>query len=303
MRASLSRSSIPYIFITGFLLATTLIVSRFSLGQFETQAFVSLRLLMGSAAFVVAYVVFRIRPWPRDPKLWLYGGIYGLIGTAVTMTAFTQSLRYQSSGVTSLLTPLSLIETALLAHFFLSDEKLTAWRFFGALIAFAGVGFLLIRGENGLAELAQADWRGYAWALLGVLTNSVGLVYARRYLRSVDTFTVTSIRIITGAVIVTAVTAFTGSFDFSRVTWSGVGAVIYAGIAGTFFAFLFYFTAIKRFGATTASKVEYIVPLVATTLGVVLLNEQVTLTMLAGMLLIFAGLAVFDRAAMRPALQ
>jgi drug/metabolite transporter (DMT)-like permease len=295
MRAFLTRSSFLYVLMTGLLLGSTLVVSRFSLGQFETQTFVSLRLCAGSLAFLIAYTVFRVRPWPTDAGLWLRAGIYGLIGTAVTMSAFTQSLRYQSSGVTSLLTPLSPVETALLAHFFLKDEALTRGRVIGAMIAFAGVGLLLVRGESGLAELARADWRGYAWAMLGVLTNSIGLVYARRYLRTADAFTVTSIRILVGTVLVASLTLFTTGYDLSRVQWSGLLAVVYAGVVGTFLAFLLYLTAVQRFSATVASQSEYIVPLVTTALGAFLLGEKITLIMVIGMVLIFIGLAVFDQ--------
>jgi drug/metabolite transporter (DMT)-like permease len=292
----ISRSSAFYVFSTGALLGSTLVFSRFALGQFEAQTFVSLRLGFASIAFLVAYFVLRVRPWPRDARLWGKAAIFGIIGTALTMSAFTNSLKYQSSGVTALLVTLSPIETALLAHLFLKDETLTRQRFLGALVAFSGVGLLLLRGESGLAELARADWRGYAWVMLGVLTNSMGLVYARRYLRDADPFVVTSIRIFTGAVVIIVLTAFTGGFYFDNAQPSGFAAAGYAAIAGTFFAFLLYLTCVQRFGATVASQSEYVVPMVATTLGVLMLGERVTLAMLAGMVIIFAGLWLFDQA-------
>lgn len=299
MRSWLAQSPFPAVLLTGALLGSTLVVTRFSLGQFETQAYVALRLTGGALAFLVGYVVFRLRPWPRDPGLWLRAGIYGLIGTALTMTGFTQSLRYQSSGITSLLTTLSPVETALLAHFFLRGERLTRQRLLGGLVAFAGAGLLLLRGETGLAELAQADWRGYAWALLGVTSNSVGLVYARRWLSVEDPFVVTSVRILTGALVIGLLTASTVGYDLSAVRISGVLALCYAAVAGTFLAFLLYLTIVQRFSATVASQTEYIVPLIASSLGVILLGERVTPTMLLGMLIIFAGLAIFDRAGRR----
>jgi drug/metabolite transporter (DMT)-like permease len=301
MRRWLAHSPFPSVFLTGVLLGSTLVVTRFSLGQFETQTYVALRLAGGALAFLIGYLIFRLRPWPRDPGLWLRAGIYGLIGTALTMTGFTQSLRYQSSGVTSLLTTLSPVETALLAHFFLKGESLTRQRLFGGVLAFAGAGLLLLRGESGLADLAQADWRGYAWALMGITSNSIGLVYARRWLRTEDPFVVTSIRIITGALAIGLLTALTVGYDLGAVRPSGLLAVLYAAIAGTFMAFLFYLTIVQRFSATIASQTEYVVPLIATGLGVIFLGEQVTLTMLAGMLIIFAGLAIFDRAGRKPA--
>ena len=290
-----SKSSLPFTLLTAVLLGSTLVVSRFSLGQFPTQTYVAMRLAAGSLCFLVAYFVFRVRPWPRRGGLWIRAGIFGLFGTALTMTAFTQSVSYQSSGVTALLATLSPIETALLAHLFLKDERFCWWHMVGAAFAFFGAGFLLLKGENGLATLAQADWRGYAWALLGTLTNSIGLVYARRYLRDEDSFVVTSIRILVGAATILLVTGLTTGIDLSQVQASGVLALLYAGAAGTFLAFLLYMTTVQRFGATAASQTEYYVPLVAAGLGALLLGEVVTGNMLFGMVLILLGLVIFDR--------
>lgn len=295
MPHSTSKSSLPLSLLTAILLGSTLVISRFSLGQFPTQTYVAMRLATGSLCFLVAYFVFRTRPWPRRRGLWLRAGIFGLIATAITMTSFTQSLSYQSSGVTVLLATLSPIETALLAHLFLKDEPFRWWHLAGAALAFCGAGFLLLKGENGLATLAQADWRGYAWALLGTLTNSIGLVYARRYLRNEDSFTVTSIRIMVGAATIALITGLTTGFDLTQVHFSGILALLYAGIAGTFLAFLFYLTSVQRFGATAASQTEYFVPMVAASLGALLLGELVTGNMLLGMGLIILGLVIFDR--------
>jgi drug/metabolite transporter (DMT)-like permease len=283
------------ILLPGLLLGSSLVSTRFSLGQFAPLTHVALRLSIAALVFVVAILVFRARPFPTGRQIWICSMIYGLIGTAITMSTFTLSLRYQSTGVTSLLASLSPVVTALLAHWLLHDEPLNRYRVLGALVAFSGAGLLLIRGESGLHELSRADWRGYAWALVGMLSNSAGLVYARRYLKSADPMTVTAIRILTGAVVIAGLNGLLFGYDFSKVQVSGVLTLLYAAIAGTVFAFLLYLTSVQRNGATVASQTEYIVPLVATGLGVLLLHEHVTPAMLVGMGLIFVGLAVFDR--------
>ena len=52
MQSNLIRSPFFLTFMTGALLGSTLVASRFSLTQFETQAFVSLRLMVGSLVVV-----------------------------------------------------------------------------------------------------------------------------------------------------------------------------------------------------------------------------------------------------------
>jgi drug/metabolite transporter (DMT)-like permease len=117
-----------------------LVVSRFSLGQFESTVFVSLRLLLASAAHLLLYLFSRSRRIPRDPVLWLNSSILGVLGTALVLVAVVSSLKYMSSGLASLLFILSPVLVAVLAHLFLKDEKLTWLKAVGVLVAFGGAG-------------------------------------------------------------------------------------------------------------------------------------------------------------------
>jgi drug/metabolite transporter (DMT)-like permease len=52
---------------------------------------------------------------------------------------------------------------------------------------------------------------------------------------------------------------------------------------------------IQRFGATAAVMTAYIIPVVATISGALLLNEQITITMIGGMALIFFGVWLINK--------
>ena len=52
---------------------------------------------------------------------------------------------------------------------------------------------------------------------------------------------------------------------------------------------------VQHFGATAAAMTAYIIPVVASITGALLLGEQITLGMLAGMAVIFAGVALINR--------
>ncbi len=54
------------------------------------------------------------------------------------------------------------------------------------------------------------------------------------------------------------------------------------GIVGTGFAYVLNYQVITRDGATVASTVTYLLPVVAMALGVLVLEESGTATMLAG---------------------
>jgi drug/metabolite transporter (DMT)-like permease len=289
-----------FVLLLGTLFGSSLVVSRFSVGQFDPRTFVAVRISIAAALHMSVYLFGRNLSWPRDRSVWLRAGILGVIGTAVPMTSIVSSLQYQSSGVASLLLTLNPVVTVLLAQRFLVDEGLTWRRLAGVLVAFGGAGLLLINGETGLAEFARADWRGYAWIGIGILSGSAGVVYARRFLRHENAFDVATIRMIGALVVTVPITWLTVGFDMSRVVWSGVAALVYGSVVGTFFAFMLNFYIIKRFGATPASQTSYVIPVVSTILGVIFLGETVSPIMFVGMLLIFAGITLLNWRTRRP---
>ncbi len=125
-RVDLNIQSIPYILLLGVVFGTTLIASRFSVGQFSATTYIGLRLTLSSLGFALIYTL-RIGKGncPRGKELWKHSIILGILGTAIPMTGIVASLQYLSSGMASILITINPAIIVLLAHFFLSDEQLT----------------------------------------------------------------------------------------------------------------------------------------------------------------------------------
>jgi drug/metabolite transporter (DMT)-like permease len=77
----------------------------------------------------------------------------------------------------------------------------------------------------------------------------------------------------------------------STATWA---AMLAMALLGTSAAYILYFQLIVSAGAVNASLVTLLVPVSALILGSVFLHEHVGWNAIAGMLLIFAGLAAMD---------
>jgi len=292
MRQTLSM--VGWVLLLSFLYGSTMVASRFSVGQYDPRTYISLRLLLASGIHIAVYLFSKQREWPKDKKLWLYSIGLGIGGTLIPMTAMVSSLQYQSTGVTAMLITLTPAMTVLMAHFFLEDEFLSWRKAIGVIVALCGAALLLVRGETGLAELAQADWRGYAWALSGMIAGAASGIYARRYLRHADAWDVTSIRMFSAAATLSTITYFTVGYEMDNVNLMGYGALLYATLTGTFLAMWLSFYIIKRYSATAAAQTSYAVPVISTTLGAFLLNEQVTSGMLVGMAIIVVGIALIN---------
>ena len=88
----------------------------------------------------------------------------------------------------------------------------------------------------------------------------------------------------------------------SHITAAAAGSIVTLGVVCTALAFLFFFSLIKEAGATRATVITYLNPVVALFLGVLLLNEPLTPGMLVGFALVLLGsfLATWRRPATHP---
>jgi drug/metabolite transporter (DMT)-like permease len=71
-----------------------------------------------------------------------------------------------------------------------------------------------------------------------------------------------------------------------------VASIAILGLAGTGAAYVLNYQIIASEGATVASTVTYLLPVVAIVLGVLVLGEHITWPVLAGIALILAGVAL-----------
>jgi drug/metabolite transporter (DMT)-like permease len=77
-----------------------------------------------------------------------------------------------------------------------------------------------------------------------------------------------------------------------RVTAEDLAAVAVLGILGTGIAYVLNYQIITGEGATFASTVTYLLPVVAIVLGVLVLSETITAIVLAGIALVLTGVAL-----------
>ncbi len=280
---------------------STLIASRFSTGQFATPTYIATRLVIASLFFVCIYLVSPTRTWPTDPKLWFHGALLGIIATAITMNFIVGALNFLSSGLTSLLLTLNPAFVVIAAQLFLPDERLNVRQVLGVICAMSGALVMAWRGETGLALSSGNALLGYGMVIAALLIGAWQNIHIRKYVRHFDAFQVASVRMWFAAITGIIISWTLVGFDFSRVELSGYAALLYASVAGTFLGIMISLYNTQRFGATTSAMTSYIIPIITTVGGILILDETFTPVMGVGMLLIFTGL-VLVQAKKQPAL-
>ena len=296
----MDAKALPFVTLLGIMFGTTLLASRFSVGKFEPTTYTGLRLSIAALAHSLVYFfAIRGRAWPRGKDLWWRATLLGVLGTALPMNLIVISLQFQSSGLTSMLLTLGPALTVLMAHFALHDERLTARKALGVGLALSGALLLAVLGESGLPDVSRADPIGYLLVITAAVLGSGMTVYARKFMQAMDAFDVASIRMFAASLFTMPLSILLFGFDLGQVTPQGFFVLGWAALVGTFLGMLLAFYNIQRFGATPAAMVLYVIPIVASTGGVLLLGEQITPGMLAGVSLIVGGIAILNHRARR----
>ena len=261
---------------------------KVALRELEPVMLVVLRLSLGAAGCWAVLLWQRIS-LPRQPRLLVALGLFGLVNTAAPFLLITWAEQYIDSGVAGILNGTMPFFTTLIAHFFLADDRITPLKLLGLALGFAGMVFLV--GGN----LQSVNWlgslRGQLAVIVACICYACGAVYNSRALRG-NRPEVTAAYSLTGAAAWIWVAALAGGTAVRLPSSSAVWlAVLWLGLMGTALAYTAAFYLMRSWGPTRVSLLTYALPVVAVTLGVVFLGETLHWQLVAGGLLVLAGIA------------
>lgn len=249
------------------------------------------RVAIGAGTLLIILLVTRDR-LPRELRLWAHLFVVAGIGVALPFTLFgygEQRVDSTLAGLWNATTPLIVLPMAVLVF---RTERLTRNRMIGLLLGFAGVLVLLgiWQGVDGTQLTGQLMCFGAA-ACYGVV-----IPYQKKFVTggSQSGVALASAQLILATGQLAAVSLLVAGAPPPPSTLSGqvIVSVLALGALGTGIAFLFMFSNIRLAGASTASMVTYLIPLVATLVGIVVLGERLTWNQPAGGLIVLLGVAV-----------
>ncbi|WP_420123909.1 DMT family transporter [Nakamurella sp.] len=246
------------------------------------------RLVLGAAALVVISAVTRT-PLPGDPRLWGHLLAVALLLCVVPFSLFAWAEQHVSSGVASVLNATTPLMTVLVGMAALPQERLSRDRVAGLLLGFAGV--LVVIGAWNLT--AGGELLGQLACLGATASYGLAFVYLRRFVasRNLPALTVATVQVVLGGLVMLVATPFIAD-PTPILTGRVVAAVVLLGVLGTGLAYVWNTAIVGRWGATNASTVTYLTPLVGVLLGVLILGESATWNQPLGALVIVAGVVV-----------
>lgn len=240
-----------------------------------------------------AVVVSRRKRLPRAPEMWKHLAFLAVIANVIPffLFAWAESGRV-TSGLAGVLNGTTPLLTLLIAIVALPDERATPTRMVGLGLGFGGV--ILIVGP-----WRQGTFAGEALGLLAclgaALCYGIAFNYTRRLVsgRGHAAVVLACGQLMVATAIQLVVVALAGR-QAVHLDWKIVGAVVGLGALGTGVAYLLYYSLIEDVGATTASMVTYLIPVVAVILGVVVLKEPVTWNLFVGAAVVITGVALAE---------
>ena len=261
-----------------------------ALGGVSATQIVLVRVVLG-AFTLLSYCALRRERLPAWGLTWLHLAFMGVMANVVPFLGFSWGEGHgATSGLAGIYNATTPLWTLLFAIAVLPSERPTRPRLLGLVLGFLGV------------LLVLAPWRSVEGARLGGQLACLGagacygvaFVWTRRFLSGVASpLGLAAAQLLCATVEFAVIAPFVAVRHVSlppRV-WLSLLAL---GAVGTGVAYVIYYGLIHDVGATTASTVTYVVPLVAVSLGVVALGETVRWNDFAGAAVVIAGIAVAE---------
>jgi drug/metabolite transporter (DMT)-like permease len=247
---------------------------------------------------LASLILFFLLRWregrlPRlSPRESVLVAVLGLVGIGVYNCLFAYGLSLVEASRAALIVPANPAFTALIAALFLG-ERLGRVRAVGVVLCVLGALWVLGRGsfqtfaalQFSLGDLVLVAclfmWSGYT--LLG-----------RMALSTLSPIALTAYVMALGSLPI-GIPAWLEQAPLANVTWQGWAALAYLVVFGTVLPYLWFYDGVKALGAARAAQFINLVPPIAVLESVLLLGESVTPGLLAGMVLVVAGLYLTNK--------
>jgi drug/metabolite transporter (DMT)-like permease len=199
------------------------------------------------------------------------------------------------SALASILNATTPIFAALVGHYIIRTDRLTANRITGVVLAFVGVACMLLPklgGEEGGDE--RHNFIAEIAVLAAALLYAVSGYYGRRFASLPPLIPAT------GSITCTALMMLPVA-GFMEQPWTTIphtpvviGSLLALGLLSTALAYVLYFVLLRSAGAANALLVTLVIPVSGTLLGVLVLHEALSIWHFLGMGLVLLGLLATD---------
>ncbi|XLZ68794.1 DMT family transporter [Massilia sp. SR12] len=254
--------------------------------------------------FSIAGALLLVLAWQREgglPRLSLQQlgatAALGLSGIFLYNFCFFSALGQMEASRSALFIAINPIVTALAAAAVLG-ERLNWRKWAGIGIAFVGATVLITRGEPlaALHDISQSIGVGELMMLGAVTCWAAYTLVGRSALKGLSPIAATTYASLWGlGFLLLAAARELPNVGWTTLGWQVWASVSYLGAFGTVVAFVWWYEGVKALGPARTAVFNNLVPVFGVSLAAVVLGEQVLASMVAGGVLVAAGVTITNR--------
>ena len=280
--------TIGAILVAAFMWGSGNVLSRSLLIEGVNEIFlVTLRVtLIGSVLFLNYFLFIREK---FQITIFKEAAITGTFSVFSVSWFFIYALQYISSGLVTLLISSAPIFTALWLKVLLKEEKISKLKYIAIAVGFIGIFYLFVTGETGLL-IDGNILLGGTLAFCGVQCIALATVLNRKYAPKYKVATWLTYQY--PLVIILSIIVYL-IFDIAPQQLSTSQIIrVAALVVSNLSAFTAFTWLIRRVSALQVASVDYLVPIVGVTAGVVFLNESFNSNVIVASVFIFISLLI-----------
>ena len=251
------------------------------------------RILIGFVCLAAVLVIRRTRV--RITRVHLVDFvIVGAVMTAVPFVLFGLAEQRVSTVLAGLVNATTPLFTAVFVALLVPHERPDRVQLAGLAVGFVGIAVLLGVWSPGAIDLA-----GGLMLVGATLCYGFGNAWSRRRLTGtgLSAVTLSAVQLAAGSVLLAP---FALSTPLTGPVAAGPALALLAlGVGGTGLAYVLYWRVMEIAGATVTASVTYVIPVVSTALGVLVLHEGVRWYEPVGGVVVLAGVALTQWGAVR----
>ena len=292
----MSRGSAIRLALLACLWGSSFLYIKVALEGLSPTQIVLVRMTAG-ALVLLAIVGVRRERLPRDPAMWIHIAIAAVVANLIPYFLFGWGEQRVDSAIAGTLNSTTPLFTLAIAFATRTERAITRERAVGFLLGFLGAVVIVAPWDS-----AGGSTAGALACLGAALCYGISFVYMRRYLtgRGTSPIALAAAQITVGALML-LVAAPVVAGQPTDLQPDVVASVLALGALGTGLAYLLNYRLIQDEGATTASTVTYLLPIIAVVLGAIVLGEPITWSLFVGTFVVLAGVALSDRRSNRRA--
>lgn len=249
-----------------------------------------------SIAAVILYAILRIqqRNLPATASTWKHFAVIGLTFNALPFVLLSWAQLHIDSALAAIVNGTTPLFTVILAHLLTSDDRLSPAKLGGVLLGFAGLVLLV---APALVAGVQATVWGSLASITAAVSYGVATVYSRQHLRGLPPLVAPTAQLTMAAFYLVPLSLLVERPYLAPLPgWLAMAALLLLTLFSTALPFVIFYRLVERTSATNLSLVTYMVPVVATILGIVVLHEQPDWNVYLSLALIVLGVMTVNGA-------